>query len=437
MSSVNADDAIDRLVGRTVSGKYRIDRLLGRGGMGAVFQATNTLINKRVALKFLASEAAGDDQAAQRFQREAEAASLVESEHIVHIFDFGTTEEGLPFLVMELLSGRDLRQLLKQTPMLDVATACGITLQLLRALVRAHPAGIVHRDLKPDNVFLCDRDGAEPLVKIVDFGISKLSRKTTLDTLTQRGTILGTAFYMSPEQAQGLEEVDARADLYSVGALLYEMLAGKPPHTAPTYEAVLVAICTRDADDVRTHAAAVPEALARFLKKALGRERSQRFQDASEMFAALEAAAAGRIDPAVEAATVAVRVAAPPGESARASNKTLAAALAALLLGFAVTALLVARSRSSEAELPQVPEAPSVPIAVTHAPPAAERPPPAPGSAVSASPPAPEASQAPVAVKPSVRPKQAPSLASSTRAAAKQPAGSGVAGTLELNTSGP
>jgi serine/threonine protein kinase len=437
MSSVNADDAIDRLVGQTVSGKYRIDRLLGRGGMGAVFQATNILINKRVALKFLASEAAGDDQAAQRFQREAEAASLVESEHIVHIFDFGTTEEGLPFLVMELLSGRDLRQLLKQTPMLDVATACGITLQLLRALVRAHPAGIVHRDLKPDNVFLCDRDGAEPLVKIVDFGISKLSRKTTLDTLTQRGTNLGTAFYMSPEQAQGLEEVDARADLYSVGALLYEMLAVKPPHTAPTYEAVLVAICTRDADDIRTHAAAVPEALARFLKKALGRERSQRFQDASEMFAALEAATAGRFDPAVEAATVAVPVAAPPGESARANHKTLAAALAALLLGFAVTALLVARSRSSEAELPQVPEAPSVPIAVTYAPPAAERPPPAPASAASTSPPAPEASQAPVAVKPSVRPKQAPSLASSTRAAAKQPAGSGVAGTLELNTSGP
>jgi serine/threonine-protein kinase len=338
---------------------------------------------------------------------------------------------------MELLTGEDLRGRLRREGSLPPEAAARIALQVLKALRQAHAAGIVHRDLKPDNVFLCRRDDEPAFVKIVDFGISKLQQSPGVDTLTHKGAVLGTAFYMSPEQAQGLEEVDARADLYSVGALLYEMLAGKPPHTAPTYEAVLVAICTRDADDIRTHAAAVPEALARFLKKALGRERSQRFQDASEMFAALEAATAGRFDPAVEAATVAVPVAAPPGESARANHKTLAAALAALLLGFAVTALLVARSRSSEAELPQVPEAPSVPIAVTYAPPAAERPPPAPASAASTSPPAPEASQAPVAVKPSVRPKQAPSLASSTRAAAKQPAGSGVAGTLELNTSGP
>ncbi|HVJ21589.1 MAG TPA: serine/threonine-protein kinase, partial [Polyangiaceae bacterium] len=381
---MNSADALDRLVGTTVAGKYRIDRLLGRGGMGAVFQATNTVINKRVALKFLSDDAAEDGQSAQRFQREAEAASLVESEHIVQIFDFGSTEDGLPFLVMELLHGQDLRQKLKQVERLDVATAAGITLQLLRALVRAHAAGIVHRDLKPDNVFLCERDGGDPLVKIVDFGISKLSRKNTLDTLTRRGTILGTAFYMSPEQAQGLEEVDARADLYSVGSLLYEMLAGKPPHTAPTYEAVLVAICTRDAEDVRTHAASVPEALARVLKKALMRDRSLRYQDASEMLNSLDGALAGRLEPGVETAALAVPVRSGASGQGRARQRTLVAAFLALLFGFAVTALILSQTRPSDAALSPSP----VPAAIVSESAPQPRPAPAPPPAVEPSAPA-------------------------------------------------
>jgi serine/threonine protein kinase len=394
--------------------------------MGAVFQATNTVINKRVALKFLADEAANDGLSAQRFQREAEAASLVESEHIVQIFDFGTAEDGLPFLVMELLQGQDLRQKLKQVERLDVATAAGITLQLLRALTRAHAAGIVHRDLKPDNVFLCERDRGEPLVKIVDFGISKLSRKTTVDTLTRRGTILGTAFYMSPEQAQGLEEVDARADLYSVGALLYEMLAGRPPHTAPTYEAVLVAICTRDADDVRNHAGAVPEAVARVLKKALMRDRALRYQDASEMLTSLEAALAGKLEPGVDTEALAVPVRPSLVDQSRARRKTLAAAAIALLVGFALTALILSRTRPNDAVLPPLSTAASVIAAVTV--PSATEPEPA-ALAPAASEPAPASGEVPKA-KPIIRPKQARASSSSKPAA-------GVAGTLKLNTTGP
>src|SRR4030095_1150867 len=168
-SSVSKSDDLDALVGSVVAGKYRIDRVLGRGGMGAVFSATNTTTGKRVALKFLTREAARDKSATARFQREAEAAGVIESEHIVHVFDSGTTEEGLPFLVMELLSGEDLRTRLQREGTLSVPHAVEIAMQVLRGLVRAHAAGIVHRDLKPDNIFLCRRDDGSILVKIVDF----------------------------------------------------------------------------------------------------------------------------------------------------------------------------------------------------------------------------------------------------------------------------
>ena len=232
------------LVGSTVAGKYRIDRLIGRGGMGAVFQATNLAIGKRVALKFLDQEAAKNREACQRFQREAEAAGMAESAHIVQIFDSGVTE-ALPFLVVELLTGEDLRACLRREATLSVPSALRIVSQVLRALVRAHAAGIVHRDLKPDNVFLCARDDDPSFVKLVDFGISKVARARTADTLTRRGTVLGTAFYMSPEQAQSFADIDGRTDLFSVGAILFEMLTGRPPHGGRTYEAVLIAICTK------------------------------------------------------------------------------------------------------------------------------------------------------------------------------------------------
>ncbi len=431
-SNGSTGDALERLVGSTVASKYRIDRLLGRGGMGAVFQATNVALNKRVALKFLSEEAARDEQAALRFQREAEAASLVESEHIVQTFDFGATEQGLPFLVMELLSGQDLRAKLKQQPKLGQDEALGIALQIVTALVPAHAAGIVHRDLKPDNVFLCERPGAEPRVKIVDFGISKLSRHATLNTLTQRGTILGTAFYMSPEQAQGLEEVDPRADLYSVGAILYEMLAGRPPHTAPTYEAVLVAICTRDAEDVRRHAHDTSETVSRLLRKSLARDREHRFQSASEMKAALEAALAGRRDPSLDSAALAVPIRPSVVGARLARRRTWVAALVALLFGFAATALVLARGQqrpTSEGAEPLLPSSTALPQATVEPRAPAVAPPATVPAALLVAPP-------PSATSSSARPKAAPATSRKrTEASAVAPAG--VAGSLKLNTSGP
>ena len=259
-----------------------------------MYRATHTAIGKRVALKFLDHNAARDSDSVTRFQREAEAASAVESAHIVQIFDSGTGPGGRPYLVMELLNGEDLRARLRREGRVPLAEVVHIAGQVLRALGRAHAAGIVHRDLKPDNVFLCQRDDDPMFVKIVDFGISKVaSRTATANTLTQRGTVLGTAFYMSPEQAQAFRDIDGRTDLYSLGTILYEALSGRPPHVGTVYEAVLIDICTKDAEDIRVHAPDVPQAVAEVVKKALARDRADRFQTAAEMYEALALAAPG------------------------------------------------------------------------------------------------------------------------------------------------
>lgn len=280
---------LQALVGSTVGGKYRIARLIGLGGMGAVFEATNERIGKRVALKFLNRQSARDLDAARRFQREAQAASTIESAHIVQIFDAGATADEVPFLVMELLQGEDLRAQLDREGRLDIPTARHVVLQVLRGLASAHASGIIHRDLKPENVFLCRRDDDPLFVKLVDFGISKLAPALAPKTLTTHGTVMGTAAYMSPEQAQALEDIDVRTDLYSVGAILYEALTGRPAHDGPTYEAVLINLCTTDAPDVRELAPEVPAELASVVARALKRDRSERFESAEAFYSALAA----------------------------------------------------------------------------------------------------------------------------------------------------
>jgi serine/threonine protein kinase len=349
------NDDLSRLPGMLVGGKYRVDRLIGRGGMGAVFAATNTAIGKRVALKFLGREAAQDPAATLRFQREAQAAGGIESEHIVHVFDAGTSPDGLPFLVMELLNGEDLRARLGREGRLPVGDAVKIACEVLRALVRAHAAGIVHRDLKPDNVFLCRRDDGSDLVKIVDFGISKLTHQSGTERLTYRGTVLGTAHYVSPEQAHGSDDVDHRADLYGVGVLLFEMLAGRPPHVAPSYEAVLVAICTEDAPDVRSLRADTPARLATVVACALSRDPRARFASAADFLDALS-----KLESVDEPA---------PARRVR----TWVAGVVATLLGFTLTAVLVAKRTAGVAPAASsvaiTPEPPSTPVAASAEPP--------------------------------------------------------------------
>ncbi|MEP7120341.1 MAG: serine/threonine-protein kinase [Byssovorax sp.] len=277
--------------------KYEIVRVIGRGGMGTVYEALNTTIGKRVAMKFVDAETAQSKDSVARFQREAEAASAVESAHIVEIFDSGVADDGIPYIVMELLRGEDLGHRIKRCGRLEIGESVHIVAQILRGLHRAHEAGIVHRDLKPDNIFLVDRDDDQSFAKILDFGISKVQRQdgVPVHTLTRQGTVLGTPFYMSPEQAQALPDIDGRTDLWSVGAILYECLTGRPPYSGASYEQVIVNICMHDADDVRAHNPGVSEAIARILGKLLARDRVDRFGTAREVLEALKTATGGAI----------------------------------------------------------------------------------------------------------------------------------------------
>ncbi len=281
--------AREALIGKTIAGRYLLRGLLGHGGMGAVYEAEHLGLGKRAAIKFVDPEFATDEQVVARFAREARAMSAIESAHIVTVFDAGT-EDGRPYLVMELLRGEDLGQRLRRTRRVPLNEAMHVIAQVLKGLARAHAAGIIHRDLKPDNVFLVKHDTDPLFAKIVDFGISKIERPrahTQPLALTGRGTVLGTPFYMSPEQAQAATDVDGRTDLYSVGAILFECLTGRPPHTGESYEQIILSICMRDAPRVSTIDASVPPEVSTFVARALSRDREKRFASAEIMLAAL------------------------------------------------------------------------------------------------------------------------------------------------------
>lgn len=315
----------DDLLGRTV-GKYELTRLLGVGGMGRVYEGVHGTLKKKFALKFVDRESL-TPEAVQRFQREAQAAGSVDSAHIVDIFDVGMSDEGRPYIVMELLRGEDLGHRIRRLGRLDLAEALRVVAQVLRGLARAHEAGIVHRDLKPDNIFLVERDDDPAFVKILDFGVSKIQRRDpSMKTITREGVVLGTPVYMSPEQAQAHPDLDARTDLWAVGAILYECLAGSPPFSGQTYEAVIVSICTRDAEDIRMRNPEVSPGIAAFLSKALMRDKEQRFGTAREMLDGLVNESDGLLPVSLNSDSL-KRVIRPPSSSASALKgaKSLAA----------------------------------------------------------------------------------------------------------------
>ncbi len=291
--------AADPMLGRVIDGRWKIVKAIGRGGMGVVYEGQNVSIGKRVALKFIDQEYASDPEVVGRFQREAKAASAVESTHIVEVFDTGVTDDGRPYLVMELLRGESLRGRIRRLGRLPPDEAAHIVGQTLRGLQRAHAAGVIHRDLKPDNLFVVQRDDDEIFVKVLDFGISKVRKaQSEVDghTLTRKGSVLGTPNYMAPEQAQGHADLDERADLFSVGAILFECLTGNPPHHEHrAYEAIIVAMCTKDAPDVRTLVPGTPDALAEVCAIALSRDRADRFPSAEVFLEALRGASPGAI----------------------------------------------------------------------------------------------------------------------------------------------
>jgi eukaryotic-like serine/threonine-protein kinase len=294
----------DQLVGATIAGKYRIRRLIGAGGMGSVYEGQHLDLGKKVAVKILDAVAHTSAELATRFKREARAASAVESDGIVQVFDVGQDPEIGLYMVMEFLSGEDLEMRLRRQPgrRLDPVVVAHIGHQVARALVKAHAARVIHRDLKPANIFLTDRDDGSLRVKILDFGISKLlaseasagSGKEKMLELTAAGMALGTPQYMAPEQAQGLTTVDHRADIWGLGVVLYEALAGIPAFPElGTYQETIINLLQGPPQPLAKVAPWVPEALAAIVHQALAHDVKARIQDCATFAARLGEALPG------------------------------------------------------------------------------------------------------------------------------------------------
>ncbi len=277
------------LTGRVVAGRYEILGLLGEGGMGAVYEAKHLHLGRKVAIKRLHPELAKDESAVRRFQREARAAGTIGHDHIVDVLDLGFAEDGAPYLAMELLVGESLADRLRRAGRLDPRRAARIAGEMLSALEAVHGRGVIHRDLKPDNVFLCRQGGRRDFVKVLDFGISKVRGVAGADTegLTRTGAMMGTPHYMSSEQAQGRKDLDHRVDIYAIGVILYECLAGELPFHGGNYHALLQAILSGRRKPLLEVAPNVAPGLAAVIDKAMANDRDERYPDAHSMHAAL------------------------------------------------------------------------------------------------------------------------------------------------------
>ena len=328
--------------GTVLAAKYRVERLLGEGGMGWVVVATHLQLEQRVALKFMrASQARDTSDAIPRFLREARAAARIQSEHVARVMDVGTLENGAPYLVMEYLEGQDLESLLRSQGALPQEVVIEYMLQACEGLGEAHAAGIVHRDLKPANLFLARRSDGSVRVKLLDFGISKLANPHGVPeaAMTNTQALMGSPLYMAPEQMRSSKNVDGRADIWSMGVILYEMLGGRAPFDGETLPIVCARIMTEPPSPLRSVRPEVPEELEALVHKCLDKEPQQRFQDVASLAQALAAfakpegrAAAERIARVARASAVgAADNAAPSGaspgrQSSRPSYATVTAA---------------------------------------------------------------------------------------------------------------
>ena len=281
------------VVGAVLGGAYQITRLLGEGGMGWVYEARQLRLNKRVAVKLMARELAANPEAMARFHREAEVTSHLGHPHLVNVIDFGATDNGEPYLVMEYLDGEDLDHRLRRVGRLPLATAVEITKQVASALGAAHDEGIVHRDLKPGNVFLVKVKGEEDFVKVLDFGVSKIKAART--KLTRATAVIGTPEYMSPEQATGLiEDIDHRTDQWALGCIAWEMLSGHAPFIADDMGALFYQVINMDPHPLARRAPGLPPAVEPVLRRALAKRAADRFPSIKDFARAFETAATGR-----------------------------------------------------------------------------------------------------------------------------------------------
>lgn len=273
--------------GDTIAGKYVVERILGAGGMGIVLAAQHTVLGSRVAIKVLLPAASAIPGATERFVREARAAAALHGEHVARVVDVGTLDDGMPFLVMEYLTGKDLREVLRARGPLPIEEVAEYMVQVCDAIAEAHGLGIVHRDLKPGNLFLTQRPNGTPLVKVLDFGLAKVldgASKAVQDaSLTVTGLVIGSPPYMPPEQLRSLKLADARSDLWSLGVIMHELLTGRQPFAGDGMEGLLVAIVADEPMPPRSLRPEIPEAIDALVRRCLRKNPNERVQTAQEM----------------------------------------------------------------------------------------------------------------------------------------------------------
>lgn len=280
--------------GTVLIDRYRVLRDLGYGGMSWVLCAEHVSLRTKVAIKLLLPELSALPDSPQRFEREALAATRVTSEHVARVLDVGTLPSpgpraGTPYMVMEYLEGKDLGRLVREGKRFSPAEAIDLVVQAADALSRAHGAGVVHRDVKPSNLFLTARPDGTPLLKVLDFGISKVVEDAAQDNLelTKTTAVMGSAMYMSLEQMRSTKTVDRRTDIWSLGISLYEMLSGSHPWTAESFSELCVKVSLDPPVPLRKHRPDVPEALARVIERAYARKQEERYQSAGQFAQAL------------------------------------------------------------------------------------------------------------------------------------------------------
>ncbi|MDF3070325.1 MAG: serine/threonine protein kinase [Polyangiaceae bacterium] len=343
------------LEGQTLGKKFLVGRLIGEGGMGAVYEAEHVVTKRRGALKLLHQSFVTASDIAERFLLEASAASRIGNPHIVETIDAGELASGELYIFMELLSGRALRELLREKGRIPFEEAREIVLQVADGLAAAHAKGIVHRDVKPDNLFLCA--GARPFVKILDFGISKFAEQHQVKRLTEQGATLGTPHYMSPEQVVSKRDVDERVDVYALGVVLYECVSGSVPFDAETLPALSVKIFEGQYTKVSELVPGAPVGLDALIERALAREPGRRFSSVQELSDALDDLAVSSNPGTLLSHSAELRARTllmPPQEPGSKPPKQRALVLGAVaLLGLGGSALAFLRGGTTNVELAQ------------------------------------------------------------------------------------
>jgi serine/threonine-protein kinase len=326
------------LIGRRIAGKFVVEKFLGGGSMGGVYRARDDLLERKVALKVMNPEVAVDPSYVSRFHREAKAASRLDHPNSMRVIEFGAEPDGLLYIAMEYLEGRDLYKVIHEDWPLSEARIADVMMKALAAISVAHEMGVIHRDLKPENIMILDRkdDEGQDIVKVCDFGIAKITEtdkdpgapegapKTAGTKLTTAGLVVGTPEYMSPEQARG-EKLDARSDLYAMGIILYQLLTGRTPFMGESPLAVVLAHVNEEPAAPSTHYPGVHKGLATVCMHAIAKAKEERFQSARDMRAALKAAIEGRAIPLDTRAGSGAEGGAAPGQALPSAQVDLAA----------------------------------------------------------------------------------------------------------------